>query len=61
MLRKVGQPYVNEYLNRKTTEGGMRQFPVFGLFVVLLVVGLYRSIRTLVAFIATLAVNVMSG
>jgi hypothetical protein len=58
VLRKVGQPYVNEYLNRKTTEGGMRQFPVFGLFVVLLVVGLYRSIRTLVAFIATLAVNV---
>jgi len=57
-VRKVGEPYVNEYLNRKTAEGGMRQFPVFGLFVVLLVVGLYRSFRTLVAFMITLAVNV---
>ncbi len=57
-VRKVGEPYVNEYLNQKTTEGGMRQFPIFGLFVVLLVVGLYRSFRTLAAFMITLAVNV---
>jgi len=60
-VRKVGTPYVNEYLNRKTVEGGMRQFPVFGLFVVLLVVGLYRSFRTLMAFVITLAVNVTLG
>jgi predicted RND superfamily exporter protein len=57
-IRKVGEPYVNQYLNHKTTEGGMRQFPVFGLFVVLLVLGLYRSFRTLAAFMITLVVNV---
>lgn len=57
-LRKVGEPYINRYLNRKTAEGGVAQFPVFGLFVVVLVVGLYRSFRTLIAFVATLGVNV---
>lgn len=57
-VRKVGAAYVNDYLNVKTTEGGMRQFPLFGLFVVLLVVGLYRSFRTLVAFLVAMAVNV---
>jgi predicted RND superfamily exporter protein len=58
VLRKVGKPYINEYLNQKTVEGGMRQFPVFALFVVLLVLGLYRSLRALAAFVITLAVNV---
>jgi predicted RND superfamily exporter protein len=57
-LRKVGEPYVNQYLNRKTAEGGMAQFPVFGLFVVVLVLGLYRSWRTLAAFAVTLGANV---
>lgn len=57
-LRKVGEPYVNDYLNRGSAEGGMKQFPLFGLFVVVLVMGLYRSWRTLLAFVFSLAVNV---
>jgi predicted RND superfamily exporter protein len=57
-LSKVGEPYVNDYLNTKSVEGGMRQFPIFGLFVVVLVLGLYRSLRALVAFVMVLAVNV---
>lgn len=57
-LRVVGEPYVNDYLNVETAKGGMRLFPVFGLFVVLLVFGLYRSWRTLVAFTVTMLVNV---
>ena len=57
-LRKVGEPYVNDYLNRGSAEGGMKQFPLFGLFVVVLVMGLYRSWRTLGAFVISLAVNV---
>jgi len=57
-LRKVGEPYVNDYLNRGSSEGGMKQFPLFGLFVVVLVMGLYRSWRTLLAFVASMAVNV---
>lgn len=57
-VRRVGAPYVNDHLNRETTAGGMRLFPVFGLFVVILVVGLYRSFRALIAFIVSMAVNV---
>jgi len=58
-LRRVGEPYVSDYLNRKTSEGGMRLFPVFGLFVVILVLGLYRSLRALGAFVVSLLVNVV--
>ena len=57
-LRKVGEPYINDYLNRKTAAGGVRQFPVFGLFVILLTVWLYRSLRALIAFIVSMGVNV---
>ena len=57
-IRKVGEPYINDYLNRETTKGGMKQFPVFALFMVILVLWLYRSWRTLVAFIVSMAVNV---
>jgi predicted RND superfamily exporter protein len=56
-LRKAGEPFVNAYMNKKTNEGGMRLVPVFCLFVVVLVVGLYRSLRTLLAFGASLGVN----
>jgi len=56
-LRKVGAPYVNEHLNRETTKGGMRQFPIFAGFVFVLVMGLYRSFRTLLAFVATMLAN----
>jgi predicted RND superfamily exporter protein len=57
-LRRVGEPYLNAYLNVETAKGGMRLFPVFALFVILLVVWLYRSFRTLIAFIVSMAVNV---
>ncbi|MFO0623223.1 MAG: MMPL family transporter [Polyangia bacterium] len=55
-LRKVGQPIVNAYLDQDTQRAGMRYFPLFFLFVVVLNVGLYRSWQALVAFIVTLAV-----
>lgn len=55
-LRKVGQPIVNAYLDQDTQRAGMRYFPLFFLFVVVLNVGLYRSWQALVAFIITLAV-----
>ncbi|MBI5528295.1 MAG: MMPL family transporter [Deltaproteobacteria bacterium] len=56
-LRRAGEPYVNDYMNRKSNEGGMRLVPVFCLFVVALVMGLYRSLRTLAAFAVSLGVN----
>jgi predicted RND superfamily exporter protein len=55
-LRKVGQPIVNAYLDNDTRQAGLRYFPLFFLFVVVLNVGLYRSWRALLAFIVTLAI-----
>lgn len=52
-LRRVGQPYVNANLDEATRSGGV-YFGLFMGFVVVLVVALYRSLRTLIAFLATL-------
>jgi uncharacterized protein len=57
VLRKVGEPYVNAYLDTDTRKGGMRYFPVFFLFVIVLNYALYRSFRALVAFVITLGVS----
>jgi uncharacterized protein len=54
-LRRVGQPYVNQNLDDATRSGG-KYFGLFAVFVVVLNVGLYRSLRTLVAFLVTLGV-----
>lgn len=56
-LRKVGQPFVIAYLDTDTREAGIRYFPVFFLFVIVLCLSLYRSWRALVAFIVTLGVS----
>lgn len=55
-LRKVGQPYVNAYLDNDTRTSGYKYFPLFLLFVVLLNWLLYRSFRALFAFVLTLGV-----
>jgi len=55
-LRKVGAPIINAYLDNDTRQAGLRYFPLFFLFVVVLNIGLYRSWRTLLAFIITLAI-----
>jgi hypothetical protein len=54
-LRKVGQPYVNAYLDHDTRSVGLRYFPLFGLFVIILTLSLYRSFRALFAFLIALA------
>jgi hypothetical protein len=56
-LRKVGQPYVNAYLDTDTRQSGFRLFPVFFLFVVVLNYALYRSFRTLFAIVIVLGVS----
>jgi predicted RND superfamily exporter protein len=56
-LRKVGEPYVNAYLDQDTRTAGYRYFPVFFLFVIILNYALYRSFRTLLLFILTLGVS----
>jgi hypothetical protein len=55
-LRRVGQPYVNVYLDASTQHWGMICFGLFVLMVILLNVALYRSLRALLAFLITLGV-----
>jgi predicted RND superfamily exporter protein len=57
-IRKVGEPYVTAYLDTDTKQAGMRYFPLFFLFVIVLNVLLYRSWRALCAFLLTLGVSV---
>jgi predicted RND superfamily exporter protein len=52
-LARLGQPWVNVWLD-ETVSRDMRYFAVFAGLLVVLVLGLYRSLRTLVAFVATL-------
>jgi len=57
-IRRVGGPYIDAYLEAETARASRRSFPLFGAFVVVLTLALYRSARTLCAFMITLAVAV---
>jgi uncharacterized protein len=54
-IHRLGQPYVNAYLD-ETQRSAWQHFVVFVLFVVVLNISLYRSVRTLLAFLLTLGV-----
>src|SRR5262249_33659810 len=54
-LRKLGQPYVNAYLD-ETQRTAWKYFVLFLIFIIVLNVSLYRSSRTLAAFLITLGV-----
>jgi predicted RND superfamily exporter protein len=58
-VRRVGQPYVEQWLESETKQATVRYFPLFGAFVVVLVLALYRSWRALVAILVTLGVTVL--
>jgi hypothetical protein len=53
-VRRLGQPYVSRYLDETSQRTANRMFGLFVVFVVVLTLGLYRSVRTLVAFLLTL-------
>jgi predicted RND superfamily exporter protein len=53
-VRQVGLPYVNVHLHEVTRRSGPRYFTLFGIFVVVLTLGLYRSFRALLCFLVTL-------
>lgn len=57
-FRRIGAPYVESYLERETARATARYMPLFGAFVVLLVLALYRSWRALAAVLLTLAASV---
>ncbi|HBZ72719.1 MAG TPA: hypothetical protein DEP35_24480, partial [Deltaproteobacteria bacterium] len=52
-LHRLGQPYVNVYLDQ-TQRTAWHYFVTFAVFVIVLNLSLYRSVRTLVAFLVTL-------
>ena len=58
-LRKIGRPYVDRYLSRETRRSTLLYMPLFGVFIVVLNLFLYRSFRTLLAFLVTIAVTVV--
>ncbi len=60
-IRRLGEPFVSSYLEQQTREASNRYFPLFGLFVVVLNLFLYRSGRALAAILVTLAVSVLLG
>jgi predicted RND superfamily exporter protein len=53
-LREVGQPFVNLYLDEDTKSSAPKYFALFMVFVVALNLILYKSVRTLIAFLITL-------
>jgi predicted RND superfamily exporter protein len=53
-VRRVGMPYVESWIERESGQASLRWFPVFGLFVVGLVLFLYRSVRALLAILLAL-------
>jgi predicted RND superfamily exporter protein len=55
-VRRLGQPYVSSYLDDTTNRTANRLFALFMGFVVVLTLALYRSVRTLIAFLLTLVV-----
>ncbi|MEW5738545.1 MAG: MMPL family transporter [Myxococcota bacterium] len=57
-VRRVGQPYLEQWLESETRSATLRYFPLFGAFVVVLVLALYRSLRALLAILVTLGVTV---
>ena len=54
-VHKLGQPYVNVYLD-DTLRSAWQYFALFGAFVIVFNLALYRSVRTLAAFLITLGV-----
>ena len=60
-VRRVGEAFMNAYLERETARASRRYLPLFGLFVVALMLVLYRSWRALAAILLTLGACVLLG
>ncbi len=58
---RIGRPWLESYLEREIGRASLFYFPLFGLFLVVLTLGLYRSWRALVAILATLGSSVALG
>jgi predicted RND superfamily exporter protein len=59
LLRKVGAPYLESWIERESREAQLRGFPIFGLLVAGFAWFLYRSLRSLFAVLIALIVSVV--
>jgi len=57
-VRKVGAPYAQAWIEEQSGRASGRYFPYFGALIVAATLLLYRSLRTLFAFLLTLATTV---
>jgi len=60
-VRRVGRPWIDAWLERETAASTLKFFPLFAVFVISLVLGLYRSWRALTTILLSLAVAVLLG
>jgi predicted RND superfamily exporter protein len=60
-IRRVGNPWLNAWLERQTGTATKKFMPLFGIFLLTLVAIVYRSLRTLAAIILTLGAVVAIG
>jgi hypothetical protein len=60
-VRKVGSPWLESWLEHESSAASVRYFPLFGLFVVALTLGLFRSFRALATILTSLALAVLLG
>jgi uncharacterized protein len=57
-VRRVGAPLVQSWIEHESATASTRYFPFFGALVVAAALLLYRSVRTLIAFVISLAAAV---
>jgi len=60
-VARVGSPWINAWLERQSAGSTVRFFPLLGVFVVSLILFLFRSWRALLAILIPLAVSVLLG
>ena len=60
-IRKVGAPFVESWIEHESGAASARYFPLFGIFVVIIALFLYRSWRTLLAVLLSLGTAVAMG
>ena len=60
-VRRVGAPYVESWIEQQSGAASVRYFPFFAVLVVGTALLLYRSLRTLIAFVLALGAAVALG
>jgi predicted RND superfamily exporter protein len=60
-VRRVGRPWLDAWLEHETRAATARYFPLFGAFVIVLTIALYRSFRALLTILLSLGVAVLLG